>query len=137
MTGPVTVEQFINHAMCARFELGRNDCMLFAADWVRLMTGKDPAAAWRGRYSTKGEAETIIANAGGMIELVGGQVEWPRANEPMPGDIAVLLQETVRAPFGAICGRGIWYARALRGVSMLRAREVTELAIWRNPCLPR
>ncbi len=34
------------------FRYGSNDCALFAAGAVRAMTGQDPAAAWRGTYST-------------------------------------------------------------------------------------
>lgn len=34
------------------FRYGSNDCALFAAGAVRAMTGHDPAAAWRGSYTT-------------------------------------------------------------------------------------
>lgn len=34
------------------FRYGSNDCALFAAGAVRAMTGEDPAAAWRGSYTT-------------------------------------------------------------------------------------
>lgn len=34
------------------FRYGSNDCALFAAGAVRAMTGHDPAAAWRGTYTT-------------------------------------------------------------------------------------
>lgn len=34
------------------FRYGSNDCALFAAGAVRAMTDCDPAAAWRGTYTT-------------------------------------------------------------------------------------
>jgi hypothetical protein len=34
------------------FRYGSNDCALFSAGAVRAMTGHDPAAAWRGTYTT-------------------------------------------------------------------------------------
>lgn len=34
------------------FRYGSNDCALFAAGAVRAMTGHDPAAAWRGTYTS-------------------------------------------------------------------------------------
>lgn len=31
---------------------GANDCALFTCNWIRAISGHDPAAAFRGRYST-------------------------------------------------------------------------------------
>jgi len=51
------------------FEWGSNDCCLFAADWVHRVTGRDPAAPYRGTYSSGVGAQRIIDQAGGILEL--------------------------------------------------------------------
>ena len=52
-----------------QFAWGVHDCCLFAADAVEAMTGSDPAANWRGSYSTEAGAEAIIGRIGleGMV----------------------------------------------------------------------
>lgn len=46
------------------FAWGRFDCCTFGADWVVQMTGVDPLAEFRGKYSTREEA---FALAGGNL----------------------------------------------------------------------
>lgn len=52
---------------------GTNDCCLFASTCCEAVTGIDPARQLRGTYSTKAEAEAIIAAAGGIAALVEAQ----------------------------------------------------------------
>lgn len=42
------------------FRWGEHDCALFAAGWMTVLTGRDPAAALRGTYSD-------AAGAGGVV----------------------------------------------------------------------
>jgi hypothetical protein len=49
---PRRLEDFEARMTAARFEWGRRDCALMAADWVLEMTGIDFAAPFRGRYKT-------------------------------------------------------------------------------------
>lgn len=51
------------------FAWGSNDCLIFAADAVKEMTGTDPAAQWRG-YTTKEEADVILAKEGSLTTLI-------------------------------------------------------------------
>ncbi len=46
------------------FQWGTNDCVLFAAEWVRLCTGIDHAAGVRGKYSTAKGAKIKMTRAG-------------------------------------------------------------------------
>lgn len=53
----------------ARFLWGRLDCALFAAGAVLAMTGTDPAATYRGRYSTAtGAARALRRYGQGTLE---------------------------------------------------------------------
>ncbi len=49
---------------------GTNDCCLFCADAVLAMTGDDPAKALRGTYTDEAGAMAIVAQYGGMEELL-------------------------------------------------------------------
>lgn len=46
------------------FAWGAHDCALWAADWVRLCTGEDHAAGWRGRYQTELGAARLLSRRG-------------------------------------------------------------------------
>lgn len=59
-----------------RFEWGRHDCCLFAADWVRECLGVDPAAAVRGNYSSALGAGRVSREAGCPPETHGAEW-WP------------------------------------------------------------
>jgi hypothetical protein len=67
---PDLLAGFIEARRSRPFEWGANDCCLFAADWITLATGKDPASELRGKYSTALEAHRYIAAAGGLVALV-------------------------------------------------------------------
>lgn len=43
---------------------GTHDCCLFAADAIEAITGSDPAAAYRGLYTSQAEAEVIQGERG-------------------------------------------------------------------------
>lgn len=62
MAAPVTLSlaDFLSIAASRGFVWGEHDCMMFAADWARTLTGKDPAQGWRGSYSNQLEAAEII-----------------------------------------------------------------------------
>jgi hypothetical protein len=46
------------------FAWGERDCALWCADWVRLCTGTDLGADWRGRYTTEKGAARLMARQG-------------------------------------------------------------------------
>jgi len=66
---PAELTRFIEERRNQPFEWGANDCCLFAADWVARATGRDPAARYRGTYSSGIGAQRIIDKAGGVLEL--------------------------------------------------------------------
>jgi len=86
------------------FVWGQNDCCLFPADAIQAFTGVDPAADFRGKYSTEAEALALIhsVTGGSTVEDAAawcaqkhGLVEWTRNGAPSPlfaqrGDLVVL-----------------------------------------------
>lgn len=59
--------QTIQAASERPFCWGKNDCCLFVADVCLAACGKDPAAAYRGRYRTEIGAKRVLAKTHGSI----------------------------------------------------------------------
>lgn len=100
------------------FRPGAHDCALFAAGAVQAMTGVDPAAAWRGRYTTLVGGLRVIKRDGhgGMLDLVAGLL--PATTSPRAGDIAVL--RTPEGPaLGIVQGPAGIYAAAPTGWALV------------------
>lgn len=55
---------FLKAAAARPFSWGEHDCLLFAADWVRRMTGVDCAAPHRGKYKTARGAAGVLRRMG-------------------------------------------------------------------------
>lgn len=61
--------EYLANCEGAAFIWGEKDCALFAADAVIAMTDTDPAAAFRGRYSTAtGSARALKRYGAGTLE---------------------------------------------------------------------
>jgi hypothetical protein len=74
------------------FEIGRHDCALFAAGAVEAMTGHDPAAEWRGRYTTQRGGLRVLRRAGFRDHIAAVAAQFPEIPVPsaLPGDLAVI-----------------------------------------------
>lgn len=67
---------------------GSKDCCLMAADLVQAITGKDPAAVFRGTYSSRLGAARIIAKFGGveaLAESIAKENGWSEIPVRMAG----------------------------------------------------
>lgn len=63
---PALLARHILDATDRVFEWGRHDCCVFAADGVRTITGRDPIARARGRYTDEKRAAVVVREIGGM-----------------------------------------------------------------------
>ncbi|WP_374797259.1 DUF6950 family protein [Paracoccus sp. p3-h83] len=74
------------------FAWGQHDCALFAAGAVEAVTGIDPAADWRGRYSSFEGGVKLIRKAGFSDHIAAARAWFPKVSraEVMPGDLAVI-----------------------------------------------
>lgn len=64
------MEGWLNQWRRSRFVWGQTDCVMATANYVRDLTGKDPAAAWRGTYDDEGGAVALYGAFGGVLGLV-------------------------------------------------------------------
>jgi len=76
------------------FHRGFNDCDAIMADYVMMLTGRDPMAAWRGRYHDDAGALAFIRAAGGNLQLVTRGMAsigiLSRDGSPVRGDVVVI-----------------------------------------------
>ena len=111
------------------FEVGSCDCVLWCCDWVARVSGRDPAAPWRGAYRTARAARRLVRRAGGLAPLVAGgmaRAGYRQTDDPLPGDVAV-----VSLPQGdlmAIRTRLGWAVKSAGAVAVVAARVVVA---WR------
>lgn len=127
---------FLSAAVRRPFARGDHDCIMFAADWARELTGRDPAAAWRSAYASRGQASAILAQGGGLEVMVGKVLEaqgWVRVREPRAGNIGIVAAPTQEQPQGGrvvgVCaGRhGSWALVTARG---LYIGPAPHIAAW-------
>lgn len=98
--------EFIESRKNLPFTRGIHDCCLFAADWVKQLTGTDYAETLRGTYSDEAEALQIISSAGGLIEMVSGLIgsEQVSVNLAQRGDV-VAISEGATGAIGICTGK--------------------------------
>jgi hypothetical protein len=94
---PELLDEYLREAQRMPFAWGRQDCCTLAADWVRLIRGVDPMAAWRGQYRTAAGAVRAIEAGGGLASMVSSVL-----GDPIPVTFAqrgdVVLAELERGP---------------------------------------
>lgn len=98
-----SLDAFLSNLAASRFgydsRAGEVDCMTAVGDWMKLATGKDPVAPYRGRYTTEIGAARVIRRAGGEAALLGSgavAVGWkarPKGAERR-GDVGVVRCKT-------------------------------------------
>lgn len=128
---------FLDEAAGWSHAWGEHDSMLLIADWMVRATGRDPAAAWRGRYRTALGARRIIKREGGKTALLqaafdaAGCARRIHPGEARAGDVGLVEVLTACGkiePAGAICGGALWMVQGVRG---LIAGPVEAVAAWR------
>jgi uncharacterized protein DUF6950 len=62
---PARLESYIQGLKGREFSYGSFDCALFVCDAIEVMTGVNPAAEFKGRYSTRDEARKLLGAVGG------------------------------------------------------------------------
>jgi hypothetical protein len=119
---------YLREAARLPFVWGRHDCAMFIADWVRLRTGRDGAAALRGRYASPEEAARMHGALGlaGTVRQCAAAAGLARTRSPQPGDIAVLRHGpvigcSIRTPRG-------WALRMARAIVVVPDARV--VAAW-------
>jgi len=125
----VTLSDYLRTCALQTWKWGERDCALFVADWVRIATGRDGAAALRGQYASEAGAEGHIGPRG-LADLVGdccAMIGIYRVAQTVPGDIAVI--ERAGRQVCAIRVADGWVMRDRRG--LMRTPHVDVVAAWR------
>lgn len=105
---------YVSDCATKPYSLGSHDCALFAAGAVAAVTGTDPAAAWRGRYSTKAGGLRVLAKAGHAdhIEATAALLEEIPPAFAAAGDIAVIMDEDAGSmALGVVQGELVYVLR--------------------------
>lgn len=122
-------------ALCV-FQWGINDCMLFAADLIRAMTGADLGAPYRGRYSTPIGAARILRRVNGARSLPEALELWEARDGWRPifphdaasGDPMLMFMPagpTLAIRFGVFVA-----APGARGVELIAAERASVARAW-------
>lgn len=113
---------------------GRHDCVMFAADAVLAVTGVDLAASLRGTYATAAQADQVLQQHGGLVELcvqrLGSVV---RAVQAQPGDVGLAQVGDVRGL--VVCGGAHFLAVGPAGLVALQTSAVVR--VWRCTADPQ
>jgi hypothetical protein len=134
------LSEFLSRAARCEWRWGSADCFLFMADWVLVVSGRDPALAWRGKYQTARGARMIIVRAGGLEKLVEKGLSgfgWRRTETPVRGDIGLVSAPIPgargimkMAKLGAVCvAQNLWAVKPSDGRGMAAA-GFTPVAAW-------
>ena len=101
------------------FEYGTSDCALFAAGALNAMTGTDPSAAYRGRYTTLRGGLRILRKDGfrDHVDRAAALLTEVPSQRAQVGDIAVV--ETSDGPSLGVV-QGEWVAvRTMSGLGFV------------------
>jgi hypothetical protein len=112
------------------FEVGKHDCALFVAGAINAMTGEDPAARFRGRYTTVRGGLRVIRAEGfnDPVEMIANRLEEVAPLMAQVGDIAVV--DTPEGPaLGVVAGAEILVLGldGLGAVSLLEGKRAFKL----------
>ena len=122
------LESYVARTEREPFVWGTQDCGLWASGAIRAMTGHDPAASFRGSYTSRQEAEAALKAKGfpDHFAMASSLFEECAPGLAEVGDLVRLEGRTL----GIIQGRFAWAMgeRGLARVSMNHAETA-----WRIP----
>lgn len=123
--------QFTQSNRSTPFAWGSNDCVMFAADAVKLMTDVDPASASRGKYKTETGAKRHLASKyGDLYSAWDSQlVRHETIHFVQNGDV-VLFDGALGLTSGIYWNGGV-FAPTLEGVRFMDEMHNSLLAAWR------
>lgn len=117
----------IRAAKMQPFLWGEHDCLLFAADCIKAVSGNDYATAVRGTYHTAAEArKTLLKHYGTMEKALGENLEEIPVKLAQRGDVA-MVENQGRHCAGVIWNGGV-YVPGINGLVLLKCRP---LRAWR------
>jgi hypothetical protein len=111
------LQEYLLAAASRPFDWGDCDCALFAAGWVRIVRGVDPAADLRGTYSTRNGAYLLMRAEGGLLAVIERRMAahgFTETQKPGAGDVGIVT--AFQAAACAIKTRSGWACKTERGI---------------------
>jgi hypothetical protein len=108
------------------FRWGAFDCVHFLGDWIRIATGDDPLADFRGQYSTREEAFALLERTYGSLQLaLTARIAPPvHASKAARGDGAFISSLNACGIFFTSGGRMCALFLGEGGFALHRARDI-------------
>ena len=112
------------------FRPGRHDCALFAAGWVKQVTGQDFARGWRSTYRSLKRGQQLLEDAGFADHVALAAAHLPEIAPAFAqvGDIAVLDDNA----FGIVAGELI-YCLKPQGLGLVPRGKMRRAFAVRTP----
>lgn len=113
---------------------GQFDCCMFAASTVEVLTGEDPAAPFRGTYSTDEGAAAVLKPYGGIRGLAEA-IAWERGFQAVApplaqrGDVVFAVIDG-RETLGICVGLRAAFPSLAGGLALLRMSSPTIQMAW-------
>lgn len=115
---------YIEAAKSKPFQPGRHDCALFAAAWVKMLTGRDLATEFRGQYRTlkDGKAQLQAHGYRDHIALAAATFGEVPLSSAVTGDLAVIGDDAL----GIVSGENVFALRP-HGVAVCQLTDATRI----------
>lgn len=121
------LHQTIEAARERPFLWGETDCCLFVADCCAAVCGVDPAADYRGRYTTETGAKRVLIKRHGSLDAAFDAC-FERVEPAMAQRGDICMHETPDGMAMAVRWAGAWWAMSHAGAGRV---SVTPLICWR------
>lgn len=118
------LEAFIKSETVTPFVWGENDCCLFAANAIKMMTGTDIAAIERGTYASKRQCLKTYKSAESAVQAAAERNKMPLVKRPSKGDL--VLVRTSNGVAAGICLGATVVAKAPHGLAIVDRSEVIK-----------
>lgn len=136
------IKQYIENRVAFRWGgVGGEDCTTWCGSYALALTGRDPAAAFRGTYDSAEGARALIDAAGGLLQLVSPILidhGWRRVQQPTTGDMAVIRavvdfdgDRPLERDVSALCFGPLWSVLGSSGPAGIAHRKAQLVGCWR------
>lgn len=118
------LNSYIEAAKSKPFRPGRHDCALFAAGWVKMLTGRDLATEFRGQYRSLEEGKEQLRARGheDHVAFAASIFEEAPLAFAVLGDLAVVGDDAL----GIVAGENIFALRP-EGVAACQLTDATRI----------
>ena len=122
--------EFLRRSAGEPFVWGERDCCLWAAEWIKQLTGRDVASEWRGCYRSRIGCHRLLKREGGLLTLISAIAEqngFAPTELPQPGDVVLVMFDHAEM-LGVKTARGVALKCEPHGIMVC---DLKPLNAWR------